>query len=237
VARFIAKLRDLIGHKWKDLAHQLGFEQTEIDAIEHNNIFNLKEQIFQFFHKWQQQKGQDASVEMLVEGLKAAKLQTQLDALEKAGLLPKGQFTQYTDFLEVFIKKMTISLHCTADKLRSPADSAAELELVRKKRLEILSGSKKLDASQEFPSRVETSQAVGITSPTATGNDDSTKRELNLANDPSDVASARVDRPFEVEDVVKVPVGKGGAWIGVIRWIGGIDELCDGSVAGLETVC
>ena len=93
VKRFIAKLRDLIGHKWKDLAHQLGFAQTEIDAIEYNGRFNLEEQIFKLFHKWQQQKGQDASVEMLVEGLKAAKLQAQLDSLEKAGLLPKGQFT------------------------------------------------------------------------------------------------------------------------------------------------
>ena len=91
VTQCIAKLSKLIGIKWKDLAHHLGLQKTEIDAIEYNNLLNLEEQIFQFFDKWRQQQGQDASVEKLVEGLRAARLQEQLDSLGRAGLLLKGQ--------------------------------------------------------------------------------------------------------------------------------------------------
>ena len=91
VTQCIAELSKHIGIKWKDLAHHLRFKKTEIDAIEYSNQLNLEEQIFLFFHKWRQQQGQDASVEKLVEGLRAARLHEQLDSLGKAGLLPKGQ--------------------------------------------------------------------------------------------------------------------------------------------------
>ena len=130
----------------------------------------------------------------------------------------------------------TIPLHClvatSADKSRSPLDSA-ERELMRKKRLErFSSSSNKSDTSQESPGHgVETSQAVGVTSPTV-------KQELKLANDPAGAVAAHLDpdRPFEVEDLAKVVI-KGGAWYGVVRWIGRVDKLGDGDIAGLEMVC
>ena len=109
---------------------------------------------------------------------------------------------------------------------------------MRKKRLErFLSGSNKSDTKQESPGRVEAPQAVGITSPTLSRNDDSMKQELNLASDSSVAVSAHLaDRPFEVQDMVKVVNIKGGAWVGVIQWIGCIDKFGDRKFAGLDMV-
>ena len=101
-----------------------------------------------------------------------------------------------------------------SSKLRSPLDSPAEREHVRKKRLERFSpGSKKSDASPE----------TGIVSPTSSCKD-SVKQKRQLAD----------DRPFEQGDMVKVVRT---SWYGVIRWIGKIDGLGDGIIAGVEMVC
>ena len=82
----IEVLSKCIGKKWKELAHQLKFSPTDIDAIEYDNRGQLKEQIFQLFHKWKQQQGQDASAQVLIEGLRAAGLQEELDSLGKGEL-------------------------------------------------------------------------------------------------------------------------------------------------------
>ena len=84
----ITELSKHIGSKWKVLARHLLFSPTDIDVIEYDNLSNLREQIYQFFYKWKQQQGPDASVEQLIERLEAAQLQELLDCLEKAGLLP-----------------------------------------------------------------------------------------------------------------------------------------------------
>ncbi len=66
--------------------------ETVIEAVQHNNYLDLLEQIHDFFHRWKQQEGQEATLEKLVEGLRAAKLQDCLSKLETGGLIPKGTF-------------------------------------------------------------------------------------------------------------------------------------------------
>ena len=78
---YITEVSKRIGKDWKRLARQFMLD-TDIDAIEYDNPSDLKEQIFQFFRKWKQQLGENATVERLSEGLKAAGLQ-ELDSLVK----------------------------------------------------------------------------------------------------------------------------------------------------------
>lgn len=89
---FITELSEHIGKDWMKLARELGLSKTNIDAIQIDNYpYGLEEQIFQFFQKWKQCKGMNATVEMLINGLKAAELNDQLELMKKAGFLPEGK--------------------------------------------------------------------------------------------------------------------------------------------------
>ena len=90
VLEFIGELSDHIGGDWKALARSLGLKKTIIDAISHDNKDSLQEQIYQFFEKWKQRNGHNATVQQLVDGLTKAKLFDQLENLRKAGFIPKG---------------------------------------------------------------------------------------------------------------------------------------------------
>ncbi len=92
VDQAIEVVSDHIGISWKQLARELNMTETVIDAVQHNNYLDLLEQIHDFFHRWKQQEGQETTLEKLVEGLKAAKLQDCLSKLETGGLIPKGTF-------------------------------------------------------------------------------------------------------------------------------------------------
>ena len=96
VEAFIRKLSEHIGSDWKALARELKFSKTDTDAIANDNPYNLREQIYTFFYRWQQQEGRNASIEKLVEGLKSAKLKEPLRELQEAGVLPKGRLNDCT---------------------------------------------------------------------------------------------------------------------------------------------
>ena len=85
---FIKELSEHIGGDWKALARELGLSRTDIDAIEYDNPFNMKDQIFEFFYKWKQQEGKNASVQKLIDGLKAGNLEEQLKNMQETGLMP-----------------------------------------------------------------------------------------------------------------------------------------------------
>ena len=85
---FIKELSEHIGGDWKALARELGLSKTDIDAIEYDNRLSMKDQIFEFFYKWKQREGKDVSVQKLIDGLKAAKLEEQLKKMHEAGLTP-----------------------------------------------------------------------------------------------------------------------------------------------------
>lgn len=77
------------------MARNLGLSKTDVEAIEYDHHLSLKEQIFQFFYKWKQYNGEDATVESLIEGLKAAELNEVLNMMQKAGFIPKGKMLLY----------------------------------------------------------------------------------------------------------------------------------------------
>ena len=52
----------------------LGFDETDIDAIAHDNVYDFEEQIHQLFRRWKESEGRDASVEKLEFALEAASL-------------------------------------------------------------------------------------------------------------------------------------------------------------------
>ena len=85
---FIKELSEHIGGDWKALARELGLSKTDVDAIKYDNRLSMKDQIFEFFYKWKQREGKDVSVQKLIDGLKAAKLEEQLKKMHEAGLTP-----------------------------------------------------------------------------------------------------------------------------------------------------
>lgn len=92
---FIAELSKHIGTDWMKLARKLGLLKTNIDAIHVDYCsYGLEEQIFQFFQKWKQGEGRNATVEVLINGLKATGLNEQLESMKKAGFLPEGKTLQ-----------------------------------------------------------------------------------------------------------------------------------------------
>ena len=84
LARVIRELKELIGEKWKAVARELEFSTTDIDAIVCRDDHDLKEQIHRFFEQWKMREGSGASVEKLLEAVRAAGLRTILDDLQRA---------------------------------------------------------------------------------------------------------------------------------------------------------
>ena len=87
VDEFIAEISKHIGLEWKFLARSLGFEQTDIDAIEYKDILNLKEQIYQMFHEWKKQEGDEATTARLLAAIKDAELKELLKTLREKGFI------------------------------------------------------------------------------------------------------------------------------------------------------
>ena len=88
--KFINALSEHIGKDWKALARVLGLSRTDIHVIEYENRFSMKDQIYEFFYKWKQQEGKNASIPKLVNGLKDGKLEEPLKKMGEAELLPEG---------------------------------------------------------------------------------------------------------------------------------------------------
>ena len=73
--------------EWKFLARSLGFEQTDVDAIEYRDVRNLKEQIYQMFHEWKRREGNGATTARLLAAIKDAGLQELLKTLREKGFI------------------------------------------------------------------------------------------------------------------------------------------------------
>ena len=82
ISDFIKELSKYIGRDWKALARSIGLTKTDIEAISHDYHSSLEEQIYQFFEKWKQQNGHNATIQQLKDGLRNANL---LEKLQKAG--------------------------------------------------------------------------------------------------------------------------------------------------------
>ncbi|CAI8016274.1 Tudor and KH domain-containing protein homolog [Geodia barretti] len=75
LARVIQELKDHIGRNWKAVARVLEFSTTDIDAIVCGDEHDLKEQIHRFFEQWKMREGHGASVQKLIEAVRAAELE------------------------------------------------------------------------------------------------------------------------------------------------------------------
>ena len=69
------------------MARSLGFDHTDIDAIEYKDILNLKEQIYQMFHEWKKREGIKATTARLLEAVKDAELKELLKTLREKGFI------------------------------------------------------------------------------------------------------------------------------------------------------
>ena len=96
---FIAEISKHICYDWKFLARPLGFEQTDIDAIEYKDMRNLREQIFQMFHEWKRKEGIGATTARLLAAIEDAELQELLRTLREKG------------FVVPSLRGMTLSLY------------------------------------------------------------------------------------------------------------------------------
>ena len=77
-------LKDHVGKNWKKVARELEFTQTAIDAIEYRGRDDLKEHIHLFFEEWKMREGAGATVQKLLDAVKAARLQGILDNIRSA---------------------------------------------------------------------------------------------------------------------------------------------------------
>lgn len=93
----INELKDHIGKDWKKVARELKFTQTDIDVIEYRERNDLREQIHLFFSGWKMREGTGATVQKLIDALKAARLQGILDSLSNA--LP-GKFERLIKYIK-----------------------------------------------------------------------------------------------------------------------------------------
>ena len=80
---FICEISKHIGLTWKFLARELGFSQTDIDAIEYKDVMNLKEQIYQMFHEWKNREDQNATAGRLFSAIRTAELEELLMTLRE----------------------------------------------------------------------------------------------------------------------------------------------------------
>ena len=84
---FIGEISKHIGMQWMFLARSLGFEQTDIDAIEYKDQRNLREQIFQMFHEWRRREGNEATTDRLLAAVKHAELKELMKTLKEKGFI------------------------------------------------------------------------------------------------------------------------------------------------------
>ena len=84
---FINKVSKHIGLEWKFLAQELDFDETDIDAIEYQDVWNLKEQIFQMFYQWRRRDGDGATTGRLLSALKASGLEELLRILREKKII------------------------------------------------------------------------------------------------------------------------------------------------------
>ena len=203
------------------------------------NEHDLKEQIHRFFEEWKWREGTGASVQKLIDAVRAAGLpQDILDALHLA--LPGIYTSSLTTMFNALCDAPCIAIEFGGGSMmpvqetardaatrRTPARDNSERDLVRMKRLQKLSISDPNNPScfppQSSPpsSRPRWSASTPSDSPTVS---DSERKN----SEPTAIE-------FELGQVVKVD-HKPKPWYGVIKYIGPIHN-CPGIFAGLDLVC
>ena len=217
VKEYLLELHKHIGNEWKILARELGFTTTDRDAIQHDNMLSLKEQIYQFTHKWEMMEGDDASIEKLRAGLQRADLLEVLLTVER-------NLKQRSDMRDKRLQRLGSSgSDATTPSSTTSGDASASLNPVsRKTSLPPLPIQESADVDTDSPlknkqpdnSRVE-SDCTAVDSPA----------------DRHDIA----DSPLEVEDAVMVKRVDAAPWYGVIKYLGDLNGTGK-MIAGMDLV-
>ena len=76
-----SEIPDNIGHKWKDLARALDYNEATIEEIEKEKGFSSKECCIQLLVRWLRREGKDATAGKLAKALKRIGLKNLADNL------------------------------------------------------------------------------------------------------------------------------------------------------------
>ncbi|XP_035690083.1 NLR family CARD domain-containing protein 4-like [Branchiostoma floridae] len=82
VRNYFYYIKEKVSSDWKDLAFHLGFEQPDIDNIEGRNRDD-KSRCMDLLEEWLKRNGERATIEVLMEALSEANLQSVVDGLRK----------------------------------------------------------------------------------------------------------------------------------------------------------
>eukprot|EP00058_Branchiostoma_floridae_P002778 XP_002588266.1 hypothetical protein BRAFLDRAFT_86714 [Branchiostoma floridae] len=82
VHKYFYYIKEKVSSDWKDLAFHLGFEQPDIDNIEGRNRDD-KSRCMDLLEEWLKRNGERATIEVLMEALTEANLQSVVDGIRK----------------------------------------------------------------------------------------------------------------------------------------------------------
>ncbi|XP_066268324.1 NLR family CARD domain-containing protein 4-like [Branchiostoma lanceolatum] len=111
--KYFYHIKEKVSSDWKDLAFHLGFEQPDIDNIDGRNRDD-KSRCMDLLEEWLKRNGEKATIEVLMEALSEANLQSVVDGLRKFKLqevpLPvpvgaEGTESSLTDVFQKSVKK------------------------------------------------------------------------------------------------------------------------------------
>ncbi|XP_078682096.1 NLR family CARD domain-containing protein 4-like [Branchiostoma floridae x Branchiostoma belcheri] len=109
VRRYFYYTKEKVSSDWKDLAFHLGFEQPDIDNIEGRNRDD-KSRCMDLLEEWLKGNGERATIEVLMEALSEANLQSVVDGLQALAVaVPVGaagtESSSVTDLFQKSVKK------------------------------------------------------------------------------------------------------------------------------------
>ncbi|XP_035691492.1 NLR family CARD domain-containing protein 4-like [Branchiostoma floridae] len=113
VRKYFYYIKEKVSSDWKDLAFHLWFEQPDIDNIEGRNQDD-KSRCMDLLEEWLKRNGERATIEVLMEALSEANLQSVVDGLrrklqEVPFPVPVGaagtEFSSLTDVFQKSVKK------------------------------------------------------------------------------------------------------------------------------------
>ncbi|XP_035665732.1 uncharacterized protein LOC118408974, partial [Branchiostoma floridae] len=82
VRAYFYSIKEKVSSDWKDLAFHLGLEQPDIDNIEGRNRDD-KSRCMDLLEEWLKRNGERATIEVLMEALSEANLQSVVDGLRR----------------------------------------------------------------------------------------------------------------------------------------------------------
>ncbi|CAH1233902.1 NLRC4 [Branchiostoma lanceolatum] len=82
IRKYFYFIKEKVSSDWKDLAFHLGFEQPDIDNIDGRNRDD-KSRCMDLLEEWLKRNGEKATIEVLMEALSEASLQSVVDGLRK----------------------------------------------------------------------------------------------------------------------------------------------------------